>query len=296
MKPQLASLAVGVLSAVTAFAQPSATMRPALLASVSVETSYSSREDLARGATRLGNLAVQHFGVSFSSRHQVNEASTLLYGVAYQTHELDASGPLPLPDRLAELSLNLGWQQRLSPQWSIAVFARPGLYSDFEQLDSDSLNLPVLALANYAVSRDLIWSFGLTANPFSDNPVIPIVGVRWNFAPQWTFNVGFPQSGFTWKPTEQLALRAGARFQGGSFRITENLGTPAPGIARLANTFVDYREVRVGAGLDYELGDRFTLSFDLGVVTDRKFDYFDRNYRLDGDRGLYGALALKASF
>jgi hypothetical protein len=296
MKPQLASLAVGVLSAVTAFAQPSATMRPALLASVSVETSYSSREDLARGATRLGNLAVQHFGVSFSSRHQVNEASTLLYGVAYQTHELDASGPLPLPDRLAELSLNLGWQQRLSPQWSIAVFARPGLYSDFEQLDSDSLNLPVLALANYAVSRDLIWSFGLTANPFSDNPVIPIVGVRWNFAPQWMFNVGFPQSGFTWKPTEQLALRAGARFQGGSFRITENLGTPAPGIARLANTFVDYREVRVGAGLDYELGDRFTLSFDLGVVTDRKFDYFDRNYRLDGDRGLYGALALKASF
>lgn len=296
MKPQLASLAVGVLSAVTAFAQPSATMRPALLASVSVETSYSSREDLARGATRLGNLAVQHFGVSFSSRHQVNEASTLLYGVAYQTHELDASGPLPLPDRLAELSLNLGWQQRLSPQWSIAVFARPGLYSDFEQLDSDSLNLPVLALANYAVSRDLIWSFGLTANPFSDNPVIPIVGVRWNFAPQWTFNVGFPQSGFTWKPTEQLALRAGARFQGGSFRITENLGPPAPGIARLANTFVDYREVRVGAGLDYELGDRFTLSFDLGVVTDRKFDYFDRNYRLDGDRGLYGALALKASF
>lgn len=296
MKPQLASLALGVLSAVTAFAQPSATMRPALLASVSLETSYSSREDLNRGPTRLGTLAVQHFGASVSSRHQVSDSSTLLYGLAYTVHDLDASGPLPLPSRLAELSLNLGWQQRLSPQWSLAVFARPGFYSDFENLDSDSLNVPVLALANYAVSRDLVWSFGLTANAFSDNAVIPIAGVRWNFAPQWTFNVGFPQSGFVWKPTEQLALRAGVRFQGGSFRITESLGVPAPGIARLANTFVDYREVRAGLGLDYKLGDQFELNLDLGVVTDRKFDYFDRNYRLDGDRGLYGTLALKASF
>lgn len=283
-------------AAALASAQPSATMRPSLLSSVSVETSYSSEETVARGATDLGELSITHFGVSFSRRHVLSESGSLTYGLAYTAHELDATGPLPLPGTLAELSLNLGWQHRLSPQWSVAVFAHPGFYGDFEELDADSLNVPLLALANYAVSPDLVWSFGLNVNAFSDNPVLPVVGVRWQFAPGWTFNVGFPRSGFTWQVTEQLALRAGVGFQGGSFRITENLGVPAPGIARLANTYVDYREVRAGLGLDYALGDRFSLALDAGAVTDRKFDYFDRGYRLDSDTGFYGALALKTSF
>ena len=284
------------LVALHAHAQPSATMRPALLASVAAESSYSSREELARGPTKLGELAVRHYGVSVSSRTSLAEKTQLSYGLAFATYDLDRTGALPLPEQLGEFSLNLGLQHQWSPQWTLSVFARPGFYSDLEDFDTDSLNLPLLALASYAQSRDLIWSFGLNVNPFSDNPVIPIVGVRWQFAPNWLFSVGFPQTGFTLRVTEQLALRAGVRFQGGSFRITENLGVPAPGIRRLANTYVDYREIRAGVGLDYELGERFTVSVDLGAVTDRKFDYFDRGYRLDGDRGVFGALALKASF
>jgi hypothetical protein len=282
--------------AVTAHGQPAATMRPSLLAAVSVESSYSSREDLAQGSTTLGELAVRHYGLSVSARSRLGEKTQLSYGLAYATHDLDRTGALPLPEQLTELSVNLGLQHQWSPQWTLSIFARPGFYSDFEDINSDSLNMPLLAMASYAQSRELIWSFGFNANPFSDNPVIPIIGVRWQFAPEWLFNVGFPQSGFTWRATEQLSLRAGVRFQGGSFRITENLGVPTPGIRRLANTYVDFREVRVGLGLDYELGKRFSLSADVGAVTDRKFDYFDRDYRLDGDSGLYVALGLKASF
>jgi hypothetical protein len=54
--------------------------------------------------------------------------------------------------------------------------------------------------------------------------------------------------------------------------------------------------VRVGGGLDYTLGPRFTLGVDAGVVTDRKFDYIDRAYRLDGDVGFYGAISLQSRF
>jgi hypothetical protein len=151
-------------------------------------------------------------------------------------------------------------------------------------------------MATFAQSRDLVWSFGLNANGFSDNPVIPIVGVRWKFAPQWLFSVGFPRTGFAYELNERFTLRAGASFAGGSFRITKNLGVPAPGIARLANTYLDFREVRAGVGLDYTFADRATLSLDVGAVTDRKFDYFDKNYRLDGDAGTYVALAIKSSF
>jgi hypothetical protein len=283
---------------VSAFAQPSATMRPDLLASVDFNTAYSSREDIARGPQTLGSLAVKTFGFSATGRHAWDDRTVLVYGVAVQQIDLeqDGAGVLPLPAHLAEFSLNLGVQRRFDVRWSGGAYVRPGFYGDFEERLGKSFNVPALLLANYAQSRALIWSFGVSANLFSDNSVLPIVGVRWQFAPAWTFSVGFPRSGFTYQATENLAVRASAGFAGGSFRVSRNVGSPAVGLARLANTYVDFREVRVGLGLDYSLGERVTLSADVGAVTDRKFDYFDRNYRLDGDAGTFAALAIKGSF
>ena len=287
-----------LLTGTVAFAQPSATTRPDLLASIDVTASYSSREDISRGPTVLGSLAVDQFGFRASARHAWSEQTTLLYGAAVNTHDFKASLPtLPIPDDLTELSLNLGVQHRYNERWSASVFLRPGFYGDLDDgLDTDALNAPLLALANYARSRDLIWSFGLNVNAFSDNPVLPVVGVRWQFAPDWLFSVGFPRTGLTWKANERLSLRTSVGFSGGSFRLTRNLGSPAAGIARLANTFVDFREVRVGLGADYALTDRASLSLDVGAVTDRKLDYFNKGYRLDGDGGTFVSLAIKGAF
>jgi len=296
MKSPLTALAALATTLVT-FAQPSATMRSDLLATVDFNSAYSSREDVARGPQTLGTLAIKQYSVSIAGTRAWDDKTTLVYGLAVQQFDLDQDGgALPLPEQLVELSLNLGVQHRFDAQWSAAFYLRPGFYGDFEESMGKSFNAPALLLANYAQSRELIWSFGLNANPFSDNPVLPIAGVRWRFAPEWTFSVGFPRSGFTWQATEGLALRAGAGFAGGSFRVTRNVGSPSAGLARIANTFVDFREVRVGLGLDYKLGDTVTLSADVGAVTDRKFDYFNKNYRLDGDAGTYVSLALKGSF
>jgi hypothetical protein len=76
------------------------------------------------------------------------------------------------------------------------VFLRPGFYGDFEEIAGDSFNVPVLALAQYGPRRELVWMFGLSVNAFSDHPVMPVAGVRWQFAQAWTFNLGFPQAGF----------------------------------------------------------------------------------------------------
>ncbi|MDI1318993.1 MAG: DUF6268 family outer membrane beta-barrel protein, partial [bacterium] len=288
-------LLLPALLAVTALAQPSATMRPALLSSLDVEISSSSKENLERGGTGYGTVSVLSTSLSVSGRHSLDASTMFIYGLAYERHDLDATTGL-LPGKLAELSVNLGLQRRFSATWSGAVFARPGFYSDFEHLTSRSLNLPVLAMLNYTQSSTLTWNFGLNLNAFSDHPVLPIAGVRWQFAPDWTFSIGFPQSGFSWRTGDWLTLRAGVGFTGGSFRVTENRGVPAPGIARLADTYLDFREVRAGLGADFNLSSGFKLAVDLGAVTDRKFDYFDRDFRLDGDTGLYGTVALRASF
>lgn len=292
----LAILTLG--GALSLCAQPSATMRPSLLASVASSIGYSSQEEVTHANRRVGEVSVTHFELSVSGRLPLDAERMFLYGLAYSTHELDHSGAI-LPERLAELSLNLGWQQKLTPQWSLAAFLRPGFYSDFDDFSSDSLNVPALLMANYAASRELIWTFGLNANPFSDNPVLPILGVRWQFAPEWTFNLGFPQSGFTWQASEQLSFRTGVRFEGGSFRVGRDpratpLSLPVP--PSLANTYLDYREVQVGLGADVKLSPTMSWAFDVGAITDRKFDWFDRDYRLDGDTGFYASISLKAAF
>jgi hypothetical protein len=277
------------------FAQPSATMRRALLEAVDLEFSYSSQKPVAQGATVYGQVSVLTTSLSVSGRHRLAAATFLAYGLAYQQHRLDTSTAL-LPDRLAELTLNLGLLHQFSPTWSSAIFARPGFYSDFDELTGSSLNLPVLAMFNYTPKAELTWNFGVNVDPSGKNPVRPIAGVRWQFAPDWTFSIGFPQSGFKWSPAESLTVRAGASFIGGNYRITTNRGIPKAGVARLANTYLDFHEVRVGLGADLILPGGFTLTADLGAVTDRKFDYFDRDFRLDGDAGFYGTLGLKAAF
>lgn len=283
------------VTALTAAAQPaSATFRPRLLDSWSFAYGYSSRSDLARGGPA-GEVAVQRVDVSFSGRRPLTSGAQLLYGFNFSSNELETSPGTPLPDRLAELSLNLGLIRRFSPAWSVSVFARPGFYGDFTEI-GDSLNLPMLALANYARRKELVWTFGLNLNPTADNPVLPVAGVRWQFAPAWTFNLGFPQAGFIYQANKKTTWRAGVAFQGGNFRISENLGVPAPGVARLANTFLDYREVRAGLGADFTLPAGFVLTLDAGMVTDRQFDYFDRDYRLNGDPAVYGSVAVRAAF
>jgi hypothetical protein len=296
MNPRLVLLAFALASGL--LAQPSATMRPGLLSSLEAGWSWSSQEDLSRGPARVGEVAVQRYSLSVSGRTSMNAETGLLYGLAYATNRLDASSGI-LPDELSELSLNLGLTRQFSPAWSGAAYLRPGFYGDFDDLNGDSFNAPLLATLAYSPARELTWLFGLNVNAFSDNPVLPILGVRWQFAPDWTFNVGFPRSGFTWKFSDQLSLQAGVAFQGGSFRVGRDpratpLSLPPP--PRLSDTYLDYREVRVGFSAAYALTETLKISLEAGAVTDRKFDWFDRNYRLDGDAGAYFGLSIRGSF
>jgi hypothetical protein len=283
------------LTALTAAAQPaSATFRSSLLESWSFGYGYSSKGDLERSGPA-GAVAVQRVDLSIAGRRSTAGGIMLVYGFNFTSNELDTAPGTPLPERLAELSLNLGGSRRLNPAWSLSLFARPGFYGDFTAI-GDSLNLPVLAVANYARSKELVWTFGLNVNPMADYPVLPVAGVRWQFSPAWTFNLGFPQAGFVYQASAKTTWRAGVSFQGGSFRISDNLGVPAAGVDRLANTLLDYREVRVGLGADLTLAAGFVLVLDAGMVTDRKFDYYDRDYQLNGEPAAYGSLALRAAF
>ena len=294
-RPCLALL-LGLLASGQLAAQPaSATFRPALLEAYAVGFGTTAASDLERGGV-VGSVEVARYDFSFTGRTALGETTMLLHGLAWSSNRLDLTGPVLLPDRLDELTLSLGVQHRASPQWTLGAYLRPGFYGDSLDADADSFNAPLLATALYHASRERTWILGFSANAASDNPFIPIAGVRWQFAPAWTLNIGFPRAGFTWKASDTVSWHLGATVQGGDYYVSDGFGSPAPGIGRLTQTWLEYREIRAGLGAEVKLTGGVSLAVDAGVAVDQRFDYFDRGYELKGETPFFLRLAVQGRF
>lgn len=286
----LVTIFLSLRGTVPAQQPPSLVFHPALLELSAGNYSYSTKADLLHDGV-VGGVAVHHAEVSLSGRHGLQPGLLLAYGLDYDTNLLLADAAVPLPDNLTVFSVNLGLIRTFDPDWTAALFTRPGFYGDFELLGSRSLNLPVLLTANWTVGPDLKWTFALSYDRFSKYPLLPVLGVQWKSAPDWNLELGFPRTGVTWQANDRLALHLDAGFQGGSYRITHApAALPAP-----AGTLLDYREVRAGAGCTYKMTAATTLSLDAGWVLDRRFDYHEGHYRLDGNAASYLKISFRAS-
>lgn len=277
-------------------AQPaSATFRPVLLESYALSYGYTDRGEVTDAAVR-GTVGVRHFDFSVTGRTALGPATVLLHGLAYARSEFETTGATLLPAAVEEITLSLGVQRVLSAEWLVAAYSRPGFYGDSLDITGRTFNAPLLVTAFYTVDRDLSWIFGFSANAAADNPFIPVAGVRWRFAPDWTLNIGFPRAGVSYRSSERLTLHAGATVQGGGYRLTTALGSPGAGQPALGRTWLEYREIRIGLGVEYNFSPQFSLTADLGRTVNQRFDYFDRGYKLKGENVPWFSLGLQGRF
>lgn len=263
-----------------------------LLDTVNTGFSYTADADLRRGA---GELSVWRYELDASGRTALSPDATLTHGIGFVRTELDRPEASLLPETLQELSLRLGWQYRRDANWRFIASVRPGFFGDGRAVEADTFNAPFLGLASYAASRELIWSFGLIANAFSDNPVLPIAGLRWEFAPAWRFDLGFPRAGVAWELNRTTTLTAGATFQGGTYRLTRAPGS-SPAARSLADAKLDYREIRLGVGGTVALSAGLKLTIDVGMTVDQRFDYHELGFEQRGDPAAFAAVALGGRF
>lgn len=290
-------LPVAALS-LLASALPAATASPArpgfhLLDSATASLGYTGDADLENVG---GKLSVLRYETELGGRSLLTSGAALLHGIAFSRTHLDRPDVSLLPESLQEVSLRLGWQYQRDPNWRFMVSVRPGFYGDGSSIESDTFNAPFLGLASYATSRELVWSFGLIASAFSDNPVLPVAGVRWQFAPAWTLNIGFPRAGVAWELDESTTLTFGATFQGGAYKVmNQPAGAPA-GSPSLVGEELDYREIRVGLGGTFRLSAALALTADVGMTVDQRFDYHEFGLEHRGDEAFFAAIAISARF
>jgi hypothetical protein len=250
---------------------------------VSVQYSGSAGGDLTRAGVAAGDVEVRTVGAAWRTSFALTPATQLEFGVNWESFDFDRSTLSGVPDTLQETSIVLGAAHRVGSSWRLTATTRPGFYGDDEGRDGDAFNAPMLLLAMWRQSPELGWAFGLRVDWLSERAVIPLVGVNWKFAPDWEFVLGMPKAGVSYQANDALKLTLGASVQGGNFHVARDPRTGGTiSSTFLQDTTLDYHEIRVGLAADWKLNERFSILAEAGVITDQKFDYFDRGYTLDG--------------
>lgn len=260
----------------------------------SVTYSWSGKADVRRsGGAEIG---VQRAATQADWQLPIDTMSSWRAGFSAEQTWIDTSGNVAVPERLHAYALRLGYSRTLSPQWSLAISAAPGIYADAAEFGDGTLNAPVLLTAIYAASRELAWVVGARYDGFSDRQVVPFAGARWQFAPEWTLDLAFPRTGVTYKVGEGITAGGYVSVQGGNYRVTSDVRPAGRTGPTLGRTYLDYYEIRVGGGVDWPLGPTSSLRVEAGLVTNRTFDYFERNFRVKTGDAPFGSLAWRVQF
>ena len=258
--------------------------------------SHTAGSDLD-GSGSATDVDVDSYSLGLRARAPLAERTQLLYGLEWTRHELDLAGTTWLPESLKSLAAPLGVAHAFDDKWRLLVMATPRIAGADGDLSTARLDLPVLALASYAQSPELTWSFGLRYGARSEIAVLPIAGVAWQFAPEWELKVGWPESGVSWRVTEQLTLRAVATINGGDYRLADDPRAQAERVGpSLADTWLEYREIRVGLAAEYAFSRALSLRAELGQVVDQRFEYIDRDLELNGENPLYFGCSVVGRF
>lgn len=258
------------------------------------EFSGAGTADIAEGTRALGSIRHSLTALELTRRVTISPASSLSIGGAWRSFDFSGS-TADVPGKLQSIALRVGYDRQLSAKWSLGIDATPGLYSDFEDLDSSDVNVPFGFRLLSASSRDLQWGIALLVDPWRPSPIIGGPGVRWQFAPGWTF-VGFPPDPrVEYAVTPTFSLHAGASLRSGTFRVAQDFGRRR-GRPLLDNQRLDFREITVGGGGRWQVLPGLTAQATVGWMLDRRFEYEERNLLLNGDGAASFVISLRGGF
>ncbi|HEY1172818.1 MAG TPA: DUF6268 family outer membrane beta-barrel protein [Verrucomicrobiae bacterium] len=257
--------------------------------------SYSAPADLNIGDVNAGEMDAFHTDLSYLLRFPTSDSYAWGVGFGWERSGFGLPAGVPLPNTVNALTLNFQNDWKFADKWNLRIDVRPGLFSDLEDIDGGDVNVPLTVGVSYQQSATLMWVAALNVDYLRDIPVIGGVGVRWQFAQDWTLSLILPKPALEYQLNPQTTLFAGAELMGGAYRVAEDFGDRT-GRPNLNDEIVSYREIRVGGGVRARLGKGFSVAAEAGWVVDRRFVFEDADLQLNGDGALYFGLTLNARF
>ncbi len=176
-----------------------------------------------------------------------------------------------LPSRTYSAYLDIGWRPQLTTSLSAELGIRPGVYTDFDRVNSDSLRIKGRGLGLYRYSPQWQIVAGVIYLDRFDVKILPAGGAIWTPTPDVRWEILFPQPRLaqrwtTWGNTEWWWY-IGGEYGGDAWTIDRAAG--------LADGF-DYDDLRLIGGLEFRpVGSLEGLQgqIELGYIFDRKLKY-----------------------
>lgn len=173
-----------------------------------------------------------------------------------------------LPPAVYDLSLDLGWRPRLA-EWLFAdLGVTPGLYTDFDEVNSSSFRVRGRGLAIIAFSPQFQLVAGVLYTNRLEVKLLPAGGILWSPNDDTKLQLVFPQP----KVAHRLGRHGAAdwwayvtgEFGGGTWTIARAGGG--------ADT-VDSTDLRLLGGVECALDQQWTGRLEVGYVFARKLNY-----------------------
>lgn len=296
LRPILTALLAAGIASVPSPASAAAPGRPAGPAPTLVlDGAFTGDTDLEAGGAAAGGLSVTQFGARISlPLPPLDQRWFPSVGLRYRQHALDREPGTPLPDRLRSLSLSLGAQGRLTPDWSLFASVSPGFGNAGGGFDSHGFGVGVLAVATRRFSADFSGGIGLRYDSLArgSTRLLPVATLDWSPAPGWRAFLGFPRTGASWKIDDTLTAEFVADMDFGSYHLTADPAPAGSNQPALDRTRLEYKAVRLGPALTWQATPAWRTRLAVGLVPYLEAEYEARDYRLRSD-GVAGFASLE---
>ena len=260
----------------------------------SAEVTYVGEAAVSRGQRVVPDFDESDLVLRFVSTPRI-KLGVLRLGLEWERFSFGFPALTALPNTLQSTNFVIG----LDTQFSDSILARieldPGVYGT-NNLDLDTLNVPILIGGSYIYRPDLQFILGISIDFERKYPVLPGAGVRWKLNRQWVLNAVLPKPRLEYNPYKDLELYVGANIKETNFRMDDRFGS-SHGIPRLNNAVLTYNEVRTGVGFDWKLLPAVTMTAEAGYEPYRNFDFYRANVRYhEHGSAPYGMISLHGAF
>lgn len=260
-----------------------------------LEFSHSADGGLRRGGALMGDMDASWLRAGWSAGFAASPDYQWSVGLQWDHVRFDVPGGAPMPEDIYGLALRLGSNWRLGERWNLRSEARPGLYTDFEDISGGDFNVPFTVALGYTVNPDLQVLVAVNVDARREFPVVGGPGVIWRFAEGWRLSLVIPRPQIEFAVTPSLTLFAGGELRATAVRVSEDFGT-ARAEPVLDDDQLTYRELRVGGGARWQFSRRFRLTVEGGQVLDRRLEFDRGDVLLNGDGAPYFTVALAGSY
>ncbi|MDE5417165.1 DUF6268 family outer membrane beta-barrel protein [Ancylomarina sp. DW003] len=270
------------------------------------------KEDLSLNYSYIGEGdSGSHQKIAFSKfeakanlyRKLTKKGALYFHTVSYANMNIDYSAELGIPTELEQFhsfSYSIGASVPLKNEWRLTGVFSPTLASNFEgDVQFNDLQFLGIIFLGKAINKlkNLHLNIGaMYSNTLGSPTPLPYFSLTWKPNKQLTYELGFPNTGITYKVNEKLSLGSKLFIAGDNLRLGDNL------VYQNESTPIDnIRLTNFGWGLEAQkkFGKHFKLKLAGGHTFSRKFEFNDGSKVVedfDLDNNFYGTVGLSILF